>query len=128
MKRLAATAFLLLSAACQGPTVTDTKTVEADAPMEMPSTGWSISYDLTVDGDLYYDDAAFDCFVQTSTGGRAGDYCGFVVEIHADAFSFDTNSFFGSTTTGAGDDDGAVITTVTSDHTYVYTIQHLSEI
>jgi hypothetical protein len=99
--------------------------------MALPSGGYNIEYDLVdvTDGAeiIYYEDVEFTCAVTSFASGQSGGYCGFPIEVSADAFSFDTQENGGTDTDGAGDADGALIITDDGTYRFEYRITHLSE-
>ena len=114
------------------PKVSDTKPEPGTcpAPMSLPD-GYEIVYDLVDVTDpsnevLMYDDVAFTCYLERSAGGRAARYCGFVIEVYEDYFSFDTlvDPYDGSDADGIGNDEGATINTSYAGYLLEYRITH----
>ena len=117
MKRLALSAFLLMCASCQAPD-TVMRTMAPYEPMLLGTayTGvFSGSFEDT-SGSYPIGETPFYCPLTVARSGVAADYCGFVVTVFEDKFSFDAakpreeNPWFGAysqTFEGEGNDEGA---------------------
>ena len=103
---------------------TDTRTRVVDrpdeTPMVLPEWGYNISFVRTWNDDDPDEPAETECTVVRNESGASGDYCGYLIYVTENGFSFDSapyravSWFYGPVIVdvdGAGDATGAEITT-----------------
>ena len=116
MNKLLLSSLLLLLSACASQPTKEENSSPNPNPLQLP-LGWIIDYTSEFnDGSEPIHSQDFFCYLDMSTSGIAGSYCGLVILVDEDSFSFDTvPNAYGTSVVGVGDLDNSKFTITYSD-------------